>query len=170
MDRSVIREIFRKEFYGNAKTHFPDEGLWEIYDTMDTNDIYGAYLISQSNQILFLLEVHADVQMDLAPGFLSQPGTIGIYSFYHSSQETVNLPAFRACIDSLFEEASVRNILTTGNYLPSGDPRRLLLQKSGFSRLSANTDRPAVYCCTRDSFRQSESATLPQNEQSSVHA
>jgi len=171
MDRSIIREIFRREFYGNNKTQYPDEGLWEIYDRMETNGVYGAYLVSQCNHILFLLEVHPAVQMDLRPEFLSKPGTIGIYCFYHSFQETVNLPAFRACIASLFNDPSIRNILTTMNHLPAGDPRSLLLQKSGFSRLSENTDRTAVYSCTRDSFRHSGlNSVVPHNEQSSVHA
>jgi hypothetical protein len=169
MDRSIIREIFRREFYGNNKTQYPDEGLWEIYDRMDTNGVYGAYLVSQYNHILFLLEVHPAVQMDLRPEFLSQPGTIGIYCFYHSFQETVNLPAFRACISSLFNDTSIRNILTTMNHLPAGDPRSLLLQRSGFSRLSENTDRTTVYSCTRDSFRHSGLTVMPHNEESSVH-
>ena len=170
MDRSIIREIFRKEFYGNTKTQYPDEGLWEIYDRMDTNGAYGAYLVSQYNHILFLLEVHPAVQMDLRPEFLSKPGTIGIYCFYHSFQETVNLPAFRACIASLFNDPSIRNILTTMNHLPAGDPRSLLLQRSGFSRLSENTDRTAVYSCTRESFRHSGIPIVPHNEESQVHA
>ena len=170
MDRSIIREIFRREFYGNNKTQYPDEGLWEIYDRMDTNGVYGAYLVSQCNHILFLLEVHPAVQMDLRPEFLSQPGTIGIYCFYHSFQEAINLSAFRACIASLFNDPSIRNILTTMNHLPAGDPRSLLLQRSGFSRLSENTDRTTVYSCTRDSFRHSGLIVIPHNEESSVHA
>jgi hypothetical protein len=169
-DRSIIREIFRREFYGNTKTQYPDDGLWEIYDRMDTNGVYGAYLVSQCNHILFLLEVHPAIQMDLRAEFLSRPGTIGIYCFYHSFQETVSLPAFRACIASLFNDLSIRNILTTMNHLPSGDPRGLLLQRSGFARLSENTDRTAVYSCTRDSFRHSGLTVVPHTEQSSVHA
>ena len=98
---------------------------------METNGVYGAYLVSQFNHILFLLEVHPAVQMDLRPEFLSQPGTIGIYCFYHSFQVTVNLPAFRACIASLFNDPSIRNILTTMNHLPVDDPRSLLLQSIG---------------------------------------
>lgn len=169
-DRSVVREIFRREFYGNNKTQYPDEGLWEIYDRMDTNGAFGAYLVSHYNHILFLLEVHPAVQMDLRGEFLSQPGTIGIYCFYHSLEETVNLPAFRACISSLFNDPSIRNILTTLNHVSPGDPRSPLLEKSGFTRFSENTDRSAVYSCTRDSFRRSGLTVVPHNEQSSVHA
>lgn len=169
-DRSVIREIFRREFYGNAKTQYPDEGLWEIYDRMDTNGSYGAYLVSQYNHILFLLEVHPAVQMDLRLEFLSQPGTIGIYCFYHSLQEAVNLPAFRACINSLFSDASIGCILTTLNHVAAGDPKTIVLEKAGFTRLSEPTDRTAVYSCTRDSFRRSAAMAIPHNEASAVHA
>lgn len=169
-DRSVVREIFRREFYGNDKTQYPDDGLWEIYDRMDTNGAFGAYLVSQYNHILFLLEVHPAVQMDLRGEFLSQPGTIGIYCFYHSLQETVNLPAIQACINSLFNDPSIGNILTTLNYIAPGDPRSLLLERAGFTRLTGNTDRSAVYCCTRDSFRRAGLTVVPHNEQSSVHA
>ncbi len=159
-DRSVIREIFRREFYGNTKTHYPDEGLWEIYDRMDTNEAFGAYLVSQRNHILFLLEVHPPVQMDLRIEFLSQPGTIGIYCFYHSLQESVNLPAFCACINSLFSYPSIGRILTTLNHVASCDTRTTLLEKSGFSRLSESTERTSVYCCTRDSFLNATLASI----------
>lgn len=169
-DRSVIREIFRREFYGNDKIQYPDEGLWEIYDRMDTNGVFGAYLVSQCNHILFLMEVHPAVQMDIRGEFLSKPGTIGIYCFYHSLREAVSLPAFRACVSSLFNDPSIGNILTTLNHIAPGDPRSLMLEKSGFTRLSENTDRAAVYSCTRDSFRHTGLTVVPHNEQSSVHA
>jgi hypothetical protein len=169
-DRSVVREIFRREFYGNTKTQYPDEGLWEIYDRMDTNGAFGAYLVSQRDHILFLLEVHPAVQMDLRMEFLSQPGTIGIYCFYHSLRENVNLPAFRACIGSLFNDPAIGNILTTMNHVAAGDPRTILLEKSGFTRLSEITDRSAVFSCTRDSFRRTGMVVIPRIEQSTVHA
>ena len=165
-DRSVIREIFRREFYGNTKMQYPDEGLWEIYDRMDTNAAFGAYLVSQNNHILFLLEVHPPVQMDLRSEFLSQPGTIGIYCFYHSLLETANLPAFRACIASLFAYPSVNRILTTLNHIAPGDTRATLLQRSGFSRLPENMERSAVYCCTRDSFQLNNILSVPHFEES----
>ncbi|HEY6900402.1 MAG TPA: hypothetical protein VI233_07160 [Puia sp.] len=167
-DRSLIREIFRREFYGNTKVQYPDEGLWEIYDRMDTTGAFGAYLVSERNHILFLLEVHPAVQMDLRVEFLSRPGAIGIYCFYHSSHEDTNLPAIRACIASLFTYPSIGCILTTLNYVATGDTRTTLLEKSGFTRISENTDRSAVYCCTRDSFQQTAHASIPQSEQSTV--
>ena len=151
-DRSVVREIFRREFYGNNKTQYPDDGLWEIYDRMDTSGPFGAYLVSECNHILFLLEVHPAVQMDLRREYLAAPGTIGIYCFYHSVQETLNLYAFRACVSSLFSDPSIGCILTTLNHIGAGDPRTILLEKAGFRRLSDNTDRNAVYSCTRETF------------------
>jgi hypothetical protein len=169
-DRSVIREIFRREFYGNNKVQYPDEGLWEIYDRIETNGVFGAYLVSQCNHILFLLEVYPAVQMDLRPEYMSQEGTIGIYCFCHSFQEILTVPAFRACIDSLFNDPSIRRILTTINYVPASDPRIMLLERSGFSRLSDYTDRQAVFSCTRDNFRRMDLHSVPQNEQSPVHA
>jgi len=169
-DRSVVREIFRREFYGNTKTQYPDEGLWEIYDRMDTSGAFGAYLVSQYNHILFLLEVHPAVQMDLRGEYLSAPGTIGIYCFYHSFQETLNLPAFRACIASLFGDPSIGCILTTLNHIGADDPRTLLLEKAGFRRLSGNTDRNAVYSCTRDSYHHAGLAAIALDEGSPVHA
>jgi len=164
-DRSVIREIFRREFYGNTKMQYPDEGLWEIYDRMDTNAAFGAYLVSQDNHILFLLEVHPPVQMDLRSEVLSQPGTIGIYCFYHSLLESANLPAFRACISSLFTYSSVSRILTTLNHIAPGDPRATLLKRSGFSRLPENTDKAAIYCCTRESFHLNSLLSVPHFEE-----
>ncbi|MBS1661241.1 MAG: hypothetical protein JST68_09345 [Bacteroidetes bacterium] len=169
-DRSLIREIFRREFYGNTKVQYPDEGLWEIYDRMETSDAFGAYLVSERNHILFLLEVHPAFQMDLRVEFLSKPGAIGIYCFHHSIQENINLPAFRTCISSLFNYPSIGSILTTLNHVAPGDARTMLLEKSGFTRISENTDRSAVYCCTRDSFNDTVQAAIPHSEQSSVHA
>ncbi|MBS1604502.1 MAG: hypothetical protein JST42_17695 [Bacteroidetes bacterium] len=169
-DRSVVREIFRREFYGNTRTQYPDEGLWEIYDRMDTGGAFGAYLVSQYNHILFLLEVHPAVQMDLRSEYLSAPGTIGIYCFYHNFQETLNLPAFRACIVSLFSDPSIGCILTTLNHIGPGDPRSILLEKTGFRRLSGNTDRNAGYSCTRDSYHQAGLLAAAFDEGSPVHA
>jgi hypothetical protein len=76
-DRPIIREIFRREFYGDNRLFYPDEGLWEIYDRMETNDVFGPYLITRGEQVLFLLEVHPPIQMDLIGEHLSAPGTIG---------------------------------------------------------------------------------------------
>jgi hypothetical protein len=169
-DRSVVREIFRREFYGNSKTQYPDDGLWEIYDRMDTSGAFGAYLVSQYNHILFLLEVHPAVQMDLRGEYLSAPGTIGIYCFYHSLQETLNLPAFRTCIASLFNDPAIGCILTTLNHIGAGDPRTILLEKSGFGKLSANTDRNAIYSCSRNSFHHAGLIAAIHDQHSPVNA
>src|SRR6202012_854070 len=83
IDRTLIREIFRKEFYGSSLQTYPDEGLWEIYDSMELNeeDVFGAYVVSYKDHPLFLLEIHPAVQMDLSPQYLSEPHTVGIYYF-----------------------------------------------------------------------------------------
>jgi hypothetical protein len=57
-DRFVIREIFRLEFHGDHFPAYPDDGLWEIYDRMDTHDAFGAYLVCRGEQVLFLPEIH----------------------------------------------------------------------------------------------------------------
>lgn len=153
-DRSLIREIFRKEFYGSALLSYPDDGLWEIYDSMETNeeDVYGAYLVSYLDRPLFLLEIHPPVQMDLLSHYLAEPGTIGIYCFYASGNDPMNLPGFRTCISSLLDHPGVDQILTTSNYMPHEDPRVGILEHSGFTRLPRNRDRSIVYRCTQLSF------------------
>jgi hypothetical protein len=54
--------------------------------------------------------------------------------------------------------------------VPAADPRAHLLERSGFARVSDSMDRVAVYACTRTSFRYTGLTTIPQNEQSAVHA
>lgn len=151
-DRSVIREIFRKEFYGDSRLQYPDEELWQIYDRMETNEVYGAYLVSQLNHILFLLEIHPTWQMDLPAEYLSQPGTIGVYCFYHSTQELVNLPALRACIFSLLNYPGINRIVTLLSHVGPSDFRVSLLRNAGFGQLTEGTDRTTIYSCTRESF------------------
>ena len=153
-DRTLIREIFRKEFYGSVLQSYPDEGLWEIYDSMETteDELFGAYLVSYLDRPLFLLEIHPPVQMDLRSEYLAEPGTVGIYCFYTSPNEPMNLPGFRFCISSLLDYPGVDQILTTTNNMPHEDPRVDLLERSGFTRIPKNRDTPTVYRCTQLSF------------------
>ena len=153
-DRPLVREIFRKEFYGSALLAYSDEGLWEIYDTMDGNEanVFGAYLVSYLDRPLFLLEVHPPVQMGLDTEYLSERGTIGIYCFYTSGADPMNLTGFRACISSLLDHPSVDQIVTTTTNMPVDDPRVTILGNSGFTRLPKNHDRPTIYRCTQISF------------------
>ena len=151
-DRAIVRELFRKEFYGDLPQFYPDEGLWEIYDSMETYDAFGAYLVFYHDRLLFLLEVHPPVQMDLAADYLSQPGTIGIYTFYFSREDPMNLPALRACIDALLATPSVERIVTRISFVTPRDSRVTLLEKAGFLRLSKSPDKSAVYYCNPDSF------------------
>jgi hypothetical protein len=151
-DRAVVRELFRQEFYGARPQLYPDEGLWEIYDSMETNDAFGAYLVFYQDRLIFLLEVHPAVQMDLSANLFSQPGTIGIYCFYASRDEHMNLPALRACIDSLLHYPTTRRIVTRVNFISPGDPRVELLEKAGFRRHAQSPDRAAVFFCDSDTF------------------
>jgi hypothetical protein len=152
-DRPLIRELFCKEFYGDLPQPFFDDGLWEIYDSMETTskDVYGAYLVYHRDRLLFLLEIHSPVQMDLTETFLSLQGTVGIYCFYASPVESLNLPALRTCIGSLLDQPGIDRILTTlGN--PADAPRTTLLERTGFRLLHNSPDTASVYCCTTDSF------------------
>ena len=152
-DRLIIRELFRKEFYGDDMLQsYPDEGLWEIYDSMEPNgDAFGAYMIYYHDRLLFLLEVHPPVMMGLPPE-LSRPGTVGIFCFYNSLLESMNLAALRSCIGCLLDFPSVDRVLTTLAYSVPGDPKISLLERSGFKRLSKSPDHASVYCCTAKSF------------------
>jgi hypothetical protein len=151
-DRPIIREIFRREFYGDNRLFYPDEGLWEIYDRMETNDVFGAYLVTRGEQVLFLLEVHPPIQMDLIAEHLSAPGTIGIYCFGFCRDEAAVQDAFGACIGSLFTYSAVTRILTSLSHVRAFDPRASLLERSGFRLLTAPSNKLSVYCCTRDAF------------------
>jgi len=151
-DRPVVREIFRREFYGDDTLSFPDDGLWEIYDRMEIAGPFGAYLVCQDEQVLFLLEIHPPIQMDLTPEYFTDPGAIGIYCFPWSSEEATYYPAFRACIASLLAEPATRRILTSVGHASEQDPKLRMLEKSGFTPLPAIAGRSTVYCCTRESF------------------
>lgn len=153
-DRPVIRQLFCKEFYGNAVQPYPDEGLWEIYDSMEpqAEEPFGAYLVSWLDRSLFLMEVHPAVQMDLPKPFLSQPGTIGVFVFYFSYSDVMNLPALRACIGCLLAHPSVERILTTFTQPAPNDPRIQLLKGCGFRRSPKSPGHSAVLCCTTETF------------------
>jgi hypothetical protein len=151
-DRPVVREIFRREFYGDNRLSYPDDGLWEIYDRMEIAGAFGAYLVCRGEQILFLLEIHPPIQMDLPADYFADPGAVGIYCFTWSRDETICLPAFQACIDSLLDKPAITRILTSLGQASGYDPKARLLEKSGFSRQPATSGRSAVYCCTRESF------------------
>jgi hypothetical protein len=153
-DRALVREIFRKEFYGSALQSYPDEGLWEIYDSMETNEeeVFGAYLVSYLDRPLFLIEIHPPVQMDLLSSHLAEPGTIGIYCFYTSANDPMNLPGFRTCISSLLDHPGIDQIITTTNHMRYEDPRIGILEHSGFTRLARNRNQPVVYRCTQLSY------------------
>jgi len=153
-DRTLIREIFRKEFYGSVWQSYPDEGLWEIYDSMETNEeeLFGAYVVSYLDRPLFLLEIHPPVQMDLRSEYLAEAGIVGIYCFYISPDEPMNLPGFQSCISSLLDYPGVDQILTTANNIRHEDPRVDILERSGFTRISKNCDQSTVYRCTQLSF------------------
>lgn len=152
-DRPVIREIFRREFYGDNQLSYPDDGLWEIYDRMEIADAFGAYLVCRGEQVLFLLEIHPPIQMDLTADHFTGPGAVGIYCFTWSRDETIYYPAFRACIASLFAEPAITRILTSLGQASGYDPKARLLEKTGFTRQPATSGRSTVYCCTRESFR-----------------
>ena len=134
--------------------NYPDEGLWEIYDNMETNDsdIYGAYLVSFRDRLLFLLEIHPSFQIDLPATSLVEPGSIGVYCFYSSPDDPMNLPAFRTCISALFDDPSVHQILTAISPVSRRDPRLDLLERSGFQRLPISLDRSLLYRCSMETF------------------
>jgi hypothetical protein len=89
--------------------------------------------------------------MDLTETVLSQPGTIGIYCFYTSPTESLNLPALRTCIGSLLDQPGIDRILTTIAH-PYKDPRATLLERAGFQALPKSPGSAAVYTCTRETF------------------
>jgi hypothetical protein len=163
-DRPIIRELFCKEFYGDLPQPFFDDGLWEIYDSMQTTtkDLFGAYLVYYRDRLLFLLEIHSPVQMDLTATGLSLQRTIGIYCFYASPAESLNLPALRTCVGSLLDEPGIDRILTTlGHPGKEPEPRATLLKRAGFQLLPKSPDEVAVYTCTTASFSLLSAGTRP---------
>jgi hypothetical protein len=164
-DRPVVRELFRKAFYGDTPQPFLDVGLWEIYDNMEATakDVYGAYLVYYHDRILFLLEIHAPIQMDLTTTFLSGPGTIGIYCFYTSPIDSLNLPALRTCIGSLLYQPGIDRILTTLGH-PAEYHGSTLLQRAGFQLLPKSPKNTSDYCCTSGSLQRSQKVQNSSSE------
>jgi hypothetical protein len=162
-DRNLVRELFRREFYDDLPQVYSDQGLWEIYDSMDTSGALGAYLVTWHEHPLLLLEVHPAVQMDLERRYLSRPGTYGIYCFYFSTGDPANLPATRTCIGALLDYPAVCRIVTSPGYGRSDDEKTRILEGCGFRRLPGNPGKPVVFCCTPASF-------LLQNKATAGHA
>jgi hypothetical protein len=148
-DRAIVREIFRREFYGDNCPSYPDDGLWEIYDRMETNGVFGAYLVCRGEQVLFLLEIHPPIQMDLTAEYFKDPNAIGIYCFLYCRDEAICLPAFQACIASLLNYSGIRRILTSLHQPAKSDPRARMLEKAGFSLVSSPPNKPSVYRCSQ---------------------
>jgi hypothetical protein len=167
-DRIVVHNIFRQEFYGDSPKQYPDDGLWEIYERIDTRDIFGAYLVSEGDTVLFILEVHPPVQMDLSGEFLLQKGDIGIYCFFQSPGEAANLPALRACLDSLLISPLISRIITAFGHVTPDEPKAILLEKAGFEMLPVSTERLSIYQCTRESFSR-EASSLAGLQKASPH-
>lgn len=168
-DRAIVRELFCHEFYGSSPQLYSDDGLWEIYDSMETYDAFGAYLVFHHDRVLFLLEVHPPVQMDLAPEYCSRTGTIGIYCFFASSSDHMNLIALRAIIAALLDHRSIRRIVTRINFVTSGDPYVALLEKAGFRRLAKSPNTAAIYYCNSDTFPlPARDTRLPLSERTAL--
>ena len=92
-DRLIVREIFRREFYGDNSPVYPDDSLWEIYDRMETNGTSSAPIWSAAaNRSFSSLEIHPPIQMDLTAEHFADPNAIGIYCFFYSLDED-HLPA-----------------------------------------------------------------------------
>lgn len=152
-DRPVIHQIFLQEFYGNNPKSYSDNGLWEIYDRMETRGAYGAYLVYQDEQVRFLLEIHPPEMVYLAEYSL-QEHDISIYCFFLSVDETVDLPAVRACLDVLLHYPDVDRIITSFGSTGPDEPRAVLLQKAGFELRPESTERLSIYECTRETFHK----------------
>jgi hypothetical protein len=157
-DRSVVRNIFRREFYGDSSKQYPDDGLWEIYSQIDTRGVFGAYLVCNGDTVLFLLEIHPPVQMDLAGEYLLQKDEIGIYCFFQSAGEPANLPALRACIESLLGVTSISQIITAIGHTTPNEPKAILLKKAGFELRRGSTEQLSIYQCNRQSLLRQISA------------
>jgi len=150
-DRPVVHQIFLQEFYGNNPKSYSDTGLWEIYDKMDTRGAYGAYLVYQAEHVRFLLEIYPPEMMYLAEYSL-QEHDISIYCFFLSVNETIDLPAVRACLDVLLNYPDVDRIITSFGSSGPDEPRAILLQKAGFLLRPESTERLSIYECTRETF------------------
>ncbi|HXB92647.1 MAG TPA: hypothetical protein VNU72_10170, partial [Puia sp.] len=145
-DHSIVYEIFRQEF--GVEGDFADTGLWKVYNKMDTEGIFGAYLVLEGEQVLFLLEIYRPTHMDLSADFTFGPDDIGIYCFYLFPDATALQPALVACIDALLDTHGVERIITAVGYPIPGETKVTLLENAGFRPLPASTDRLSIYECT----------------------
>jgi hypothetical protein len=145
-DHSIVHEIFRQEF--GVDGDIPDTGLWKVYDKLDTNGIFGAYLVLDGEQVLFLIEIYRPTHMDLSAVFTFGPADVGIYCFYLSPPGTVLQPALNACIDSLLDAPGIERIVTAVGYATPGEAKLTLLENAGFRALPESNDRLSIYECT----------------------
>ena len=60
-DRNLVRELFRREFYDDLPQVYSDQGLWEIYDSMDTSGVLGAYLVTWLPQWLGFIGLYQNL-------------------------------------------------------------------------------------------------------------
>jgi hypothetical protein len=152
-DSETIRQVFHKELYGDDPRRFPDESLLNIYDKMDTRDIWGAYLAFYNDHFLFLLEVHPPLQMDLPEEYPLEGNDVGIYCFSTSFDEPEKEPALSACLDTLLDHPGINRVVTSIGYTGPEDPKAAFLKKAGFTELTGSTDKLSVYECTRESLQ-----------------
>jgi hypothetical protein len=153
-DRPVIHQIFQREFYGGDPKPYSDLGLWEIYDKMDTRGAYGAYLVYQAEQVRFLIEVYPP-EMMYFPDYALQEQDIGIYCFFLSINEAIDLPALSACVDALLQYPDIHRIITSFSPASPDEPGTTLLQKAGFVPRPESTERLSIYECTPESLLHS---------------
>lgn len=151
-DRTAVRRIFRQEFYGDDPRPYPEEEIWKVYDTLESKGIYGAYVVSRDDHPLFLLEVHPPLQMDTIREFALQDADIGVYCFFDSPRDNANIPALKACLDSLLRYPGIRRIITTLGYASPNDPKIALLKKAGFVLRPESTGRLSIFECTRSNL------------------
>ncbi len=142
-DHSIVHEIFRQEF--GVDGDFADFGLWKVYDKMDTAGIFGAYLVLDGEQVLFLLEIYQPSHMDLSADFTFGPADVGIYCFYLYPDATALQAALIACVDSLLDTPDVERIITAVGYPTPGESKVTLLENAGFRPLPISNDRLTIY-------------------------
>ena len=119
---------------------------------METEGIFGAYLVYNKEELLFLLEIYPAVQMDLAGELPLQRGDIGIYCFFPSFYPAAIEMALKACLDALLNIPGIRRIITAIGHAKSGEPKVILLKRTGFEPLPDSTERLSIYQCTRESL------------------
>jgi hypothetical protein len=152
-DGTIIRRIFRTELYGDDSKAIPDESLLNIYDKMENQDIWGAYLVLRGDHVLFLLEVHPPLQMDLTEEYPLRDNDIGIYCFFDSFREPDNDLALRACLETLLNRPDMTAVITSIGHGRPDEPKAILLRKAGFVQRPESTDTLSIYECTREAFQ-----------------